>query len=80
MSRAESCFDVSIRSMGVLPSIIEALNKYHLFHFFVPWFHDSTFPSYSNWKWVVERKVKNFENNASADHCINHPGTHIAHY
>ena len=56
MSRAESYFDASVTSVGVLPSIIEALNKYDLFHFFVTWFHDSTFPTYSNWKWISEKK------------------------
>ena len=49
MSRAESYFDASVTSMGVLPSIIETLNKYDLYNFFVSWFHDSTFPIYSNW-------------------------------
>ena len=58
MSRAESYFDASVASMGVLPSIIEALNKYDLYHFFVSWFHDSTFPKYSNWKCIVKTKVK----------------------
>ena len=48
MRRTERYFDVSITSMGVLPSIIEALNKYDLFHFFVSWFHDFTFQTYSN--------------------------------
>ena len=45
MSRAESYFDASVTSMGVLPSIIEALNKYDLYNFFLSWFHDSTFPT-----------------------------------
>ena len=35
MSRAESYFDTSVTSMGVLPSITEALNKYDLYHFVV---------------------------------------------
>ena len=64
MSRAESHFDASVASMGVLPSIIEALNKYDLYHSFVSWFHDSTFPTYSNWKRIVKTKVRNFEDNA----------------
>ena len=34
MSRAESYFDAGVTSMGVLPSIIEALNKYDFYHFF----------------------------------------------
>ena len=78
MSRAERYFDVSVASMGVLSSIIEALNKYDLYHFFVSWFHDSTFPTYSNWKCIVKTKVRNFEDNAWADYCVNHPGMHIA--
>ena len=52
MSRA-GYFDASVTSIGVLPSMTDASNKY-LFYFFVSWFHDSTFPTYSNWKWVVK--------------------------
>ena len=55
LSKAESYFDASITSMGVLPSIVEALNKYDLFHFFVSWFHDSIFLTYSSWKWIVKK-------------------------
>ena len=78
MSRAESYFDASVTSMGVLPSIIEALNKYDLYYFFVSWLHDSTFPTCSNWKCIVKTKVRNFEDNAWVDYCVNHPGMHIA--
>ena len=56
MRRAESYFDASLTSVGVLPSIIEGLNKYDLFQFFVSWFDDSTFPTYSNWKWTAKTK------------------------
>ena len=48
MSRAESYFDANATLVGVLPSIVEALSKYDLFHFFVLWFHGSIFPTYSN--------------------------------
>ena len=78
MSRAASYFEVSVTSMGVLPSIIEALNKYDLFHFFVSWFHDSTFPTYSNWKWIVKTKVRNSEDHTWAGYCVDHPSMHIA--
>ena len=64
--------------MDVLPSIIDALNKYDLFHFFVSWFHESTFPTYSNWKCIVKTRVRNFEDNAWDDYCVNHPGMNIA--
>ena len=37
MSKAESYFDASVTSVGVLPSIIETLNEYDLFRFFVSW-------------------------------------------
>ena len=74
MSRKGSYFDASVTSMDVLPSIIEALNKYDLYHVFVSWFHDSTFPTYSNWKCIAKTKVRNFEDNAWADYCVNHPG------
>ena len=76
MSRAESYFDAGVTSMGVLPSIIEVWNKYDLFHFFDSWFDDSTFLTYSNWKWIVKTKVRNFEDKARADYCVNHPGMH----
>ena len=49
-----------------------------MFHFFVSWFHDSTFPTYSSWKWVVKTKVRNFEDNAWAGYCVNHSSMHIA--
>ena len=77
ISRAESYFDAIVTSVGVLPSIIEALKKYDLFHFFVSWFHDSTFQTYSNWKWIVKTKVRNVEDNVWADYCVNHLGMHI---
>ena len=74
-SRAESYFDASITSVGVL---LQALNKYDLFQFFVSWFPGSTFQTYSNWKWIVKTEVRNFEDNAWADYFVNHPGMHIA--
>ena len=58
MSRVESYFDASVASMRVLPSVIKALNMYDLYHFFVSWFHNSTFPTYSNWKCIVKASEK----------------------
>ena len=78
MSRAENYFDASVTSMGVLPSITEALNKYGLCNFFVSWFYDSTFLTYTNWRWIVKTKVRNFKENVWADYCVNHPSMHIA--
>ena len=48
------------------------------FIFFASLFHDSTFSTYSTWKWIVKTKVRNFEDNAWADYCVNHPSMHIA--
>ena len=78
MSRAESYFDASVTSMDVLSRITEASNKYDLFHFFVSWFYDSTFLTYSIWKWIVKTKLRNFEENAWAAYCVNRPSMHIA--
>ena len=36
------------------------------------------FLMYSNWKCIMKTKVRNFEDNAWADYCVNHPGMHIA--
>ena len=52
-SRTESLFDKYVKSIGILPSICEALNKYGLFNCFEIWFNSSTFPTYGNWKSVV---------------------------
>ena len=41
-------------------------------------FHDSTLPTYSNWKCIVKAKVSNFEDNVWADYCVNHTSMHIA--
>ena len=46
--RSQSYFDANIVSLGVLPSICEALHKYGLFSYFDSWFSDSVFPTYGN--------------------------------
>ena len=33
-SRTESLFDIDVKSIGILPSICKALNKYDLFNYF----------------------------------------------
>ena len=45
--RSQSFFDPNIVSLGVLPSICEALHKYELFNYFESWFSNSVFPSYA---------------------------------
>ena len=49
-SRTKSFFDSNITSLGVLPSIAEALHKYELFDYFENCRDSSTFPTYTRWK------------------------------
>ena len=45
-SRTESLFDTDVKSIGILPSICEALSKYDLFDYFGIWFISSSFHTY----------------------------------
>ena len=73
--RSQSCFDANIISLGVLPSICEALHKYGLFSYFDSWFSDSVFPTYSQWKLTVKTK---FEVNTWKNFVIAHPSYKLA--
>ena len=53
--RVDSFSDESVSSLGILPSICEALRRYELFNYFESWFHYSTFPNYSSWKTIVKK-------------------------
>ena len=53
--RSQCFFDPNIVSLGVLPSICEALHKYELFNYFES---NSVFPSYAQWKAIVRSKIK----------------------
>ena len=44
--RSKSRFDANIISLGVLPSICEALHKFDLFLYFDEWFQNSVFSTY----------------------------------
>ena len=72
-SRAESYFDSSISSTGVLLNIFEALRKYGLFDYFKLWFETSVFPVYSRWKTTVRRKVCENQNEVWSDICLKYP-------
>ena len=63
-SRTESYFDTNITSVGGLLSISEALVKYDLFQYFELWFHNSTFPTFTDWKRIVRDKIQVFERDA----------------
>ena len=73
-SRTESLFDKDVKSIGILLSICEALNKYDLFNYFEIWFNRSTFPTYGNWKSVI----RDLENRLWLEFYSGHPNRHVA--
>ena len=76
--RSQSYFDANIVSLGVLPSICEALHKFGLFSYFDSWFSDSVFPTYSQWKSIVKTKIREFEVNTWKNFVITHPSYKLA--
>ena len=76
--RVDSFFDENISSLGILPSIREALHRYELFDYSKSWFHHSTFPNYSSWKTIVESKINKYEQNAWIEYVLSHPNLDIA--
>ena len=74
-SRTKSFFDSDITSLCALPSIVEALHKYELFHYFENWHNSSTFPIYSSWEKIVQDKICDFEGRASF--CESHPNMRV---
>ena len=77
-SLTESLFDKDVKSIGILPSICEALNKYDLFNYFETWFNSSTFPTYRKWKSIVKNKVHDLERRLCSEFCSGHPNMHVA--
>ena len=77
-SRTESLFDKDVKSIGILPSICEALNKYDLLNYFEIWFNSSTFPTYGNWKSIVKNNVRDLESRLWLEFCSGHPNMHVA--
>ena len=75
----DSFFDSGITSLGVLPSIAEALHKYELFDYFETWHDSSAFPNYTRWKKTVREKIFDFERHAWDRFCESHPGMRVAH-
>ena len=45
--RVDDFFNSSLTSIGVPPSMCDALRKYDLFHFLQFWHRDSSFPTYT---------------------------------
>ena len=58
---SKSLFDANIISWVILSSICEVLHKFDLFHYFDQWFQNSIFLSYTYWKLIVKRKIKNYK-------------------
>ena len=73
-----SIFDANILSLGILPSICEALHKFDLFHYFDEWFQNSIFPTYTSWKVTVKRKIMDYEENAWLSFVSDHPNFQMA--
>ena len=71
--RSQSYFDGNIVSLGVLPTMCEALHKYELFSSFDSWSSDSVFLTYSQWKSIVKTKIRKFEVNTWKNFVIAHP-------
>ena len=76
--RSKSLFYANIISLGVLPSICEALHKFDLFLYFDEWFQNSVFPTCTSWKLIVKRKIKDYEENAWLSFVSDRPNFQIA--
>ena len=76
--RSQSYFDANIVSLGVLPSVCEALHKFGLFSYFDSWFSDSVFSTYSQWKSTVKTKIRESEVNTWKNFVITHPSYKLA--
>ena len=76
--RSKSLFDANIISLGILPSICEALHKFDLCHYFDKWFQNSMFPTYTSWKLIVKCKIKDYEENAWLSFVSDHPDFQMA--
>ena len=62
--RANSYFHTDIVSLGVLPSICEALHKYDIVNHFDSWYYDSSVQTYASRKSTVKCKIWEFEENS----------------
>ena len=76
--RVDDFFNSSLTSIGVLPSICDALRKYDLFHYLQFWNRDSSFPTYTQWKSIVKTKIREKENDEWLSYCEDHPDMHVA--
>ena len=77
-AQPEGLFDANIMSLGILPSICEALHKFDLFHYVDKWFQNSIFPTYTSWKLTVKCKIKDYEESAWLLFVSDHPNFQMA--
>ena len=77
-SRTESLFVKDVKSISILLSICEALNKCDLFNYFEIWFNSSTFPTYGNWKSIAKNKVLDLESRLWFEFCSGHLKMYVA--
>ena len=77
--RTKSFFDSDITSLGVLPSIAEALHKYELFDYLGNWHDSSTFPTYTRWKKIVLDKIFDPERHTWDSFWESHADMRVAH-
>ena len=70
-SRTESLLHKDVKSIGILPSICEAFDKYDLFKYFEIWFNSSTFSTHGNWKSIVKSRLW-------LEFCSGHANMHVA--
>ena len=71
-------FYANIISLGVLPSICEALHKFDLFFILTSGFRIQSSQLNTSWKLVVKRKIKDYEENAWLSFVSDHPNFQIA--
>ena len=63
--RSKSLFDANIISLGFCPVFVGlCTNLICFFIYFDEWFQNSIFPTYTSWKLIVKRKIKDYEENA----------------
>ena len=82
LRKCVSCHDEhmcqkSRKSRGVMYLRCVSLKKVTL-NYFEIWFNSSTFPTYGNWKSIVENKVRDLESRLCLEFCSGYPNMHFA--
>ena len=61
-TRVDCLFSSDVGSMGVIAYINESLCKFELSSYFDDWFVNSVFPSYNEWKSIINQRIHEYEN------------------